>query len=211
MVSDETLIDALEAVLDVDDQPVANGELVAASLPIEGEAARQRLLRIAADGDVSTAKIGGARVFWTVDALRESAGPEPPEARLITDSGESAAMEAGGAGSPDGDPHPSGAESGSSFDADRLRRWLDGRPPQKRHGKDAIVDVVARLVEAGGDSVETSELRSVVYEGREDKWGGERPAWNSVNRYLADVPGVDGDGAGEWWIDVDVADRELPD
>lgn len=84
MVSDETLLEALRAVIDIDESPVATPDDVAASLPVGGETVRQRLLRIAADDDeIRTRKAGTARLFWIPSTLHESAAPPAPAERII--------------------------------------------------------------------------------------------------------------------------------
>jgi len=82
MVSDETLLKTVQGFTDVDDSPVASPTDVAESLPINREAVRQRLLKMAADGDVQTRKVGRSRVFWVPEGL----APEhpAPEDRIIT-------------------------------------------------------------------------------------------------------------------------------
>lgn len=83
MVSDATLRKVIREIIDVDDTPVASATDVADSLPIEREAVRQRLVKMAADGDIETRKVGRSRVFWIPGALTRDR-PEPEE-RIITD------------------------------------------------------------------------------------------------------------------------------
>lgn len=178
MVSDETLIEALEAVVDIEEQPVANGELVAASLPIEGEAARQRLLRIAADGEISTAKVGGARVFWSVDALRESAAPEPAKARMITDTDDSPSLKVRVGESPDVDPHPSDGESGSPFD-DHLELvdvpgWDDDVVADRR----AALELTLQLLDERGP-MRRREILDEVYPEHTGDYGSRESLWTN--------------------------------
>lgn len=75
MVSDTTILDALAEFIGVENSPVATPGDVAGRLDVGREAVRQRLLRLAADGEVRTRKLGRSRVFWIPAALGAPAAP----------------------------------------------------------------------------------------------------------------------------------------
>ncbi len=73
MVSDSALLEAVREFIGPESSPVATPGDVAASLPVERETVRQRLLRLAADDEIRTRKVGRSRVFWIPSALGASA------------------------------------------------------------------------------------------------------------------------------------------
>lgn len=77
-----------------------------------------------------------------------------------------------------------------------VRRFLSNRPPKTTHGRDALVDAFQLLRERR--TVKTGELKSALFEAYSDHYASEKAMWESVSRYLDDVPGVEKGGYGEW-------------
>lgn len=194
-VTDDELLSALASVTDPSASPVATPEDVAAEVQIQRDGVRKRLNPLAESGPVKMRKVGRQTVYWLPpEDDRQTRLPEHD------DSDEEQPRTVEGA---DGETVPV-----DQLVAD-LWTWLEGRPPQKSHGRAALADVFRALLEAGGEPVETADLKAVVYAGdRREKWSNERAAWQSVSRYLGDVPGVEGAG-GEWWVDHEEAGRSL--
>lgn len=79
---------------------------------------------------------------------------------------------------------------------DALREFLDDRPPRSSHGRDIVVDALKELRQNG--PMKTADLQEAVYEGYEEHYGDPRNLWNSIGRYLDDIPGFTKPGYGEW-------------
>jgi len=77
-----------------------------------------------------------------------------------------------------------------------VREWLEGRPPKTSHGREAVLTVFSLLRERG--TMKTGELKAELWEDYSDDYSSERAMWESVSRYLEDVPGVEKGGYGEW-------------
>jgi hypothetical protein len=109
-------------------------------------------------------------------------------------------------GAPDTAAEPQGADTDDDLLED-LRAYLDteGRNPKTAHGRGAVVDVVAYLREHG--TAKTADLKAAVYPNYESEWGGQRGMWESISRYLDDVPGVEKAGYGEYKYTSDDAVR----
>lgn len=90
-------------------------------------------------------------------------------------------------------------ESGGELPADiesALREFLEDRAPRSSHGKEIVVDVLKELRQNG--PMRTADLQEAVYEGYEEHYEGPRNLWNSIGRYLDDIPGFTKPGYGEW-------------
>lgn len=73
--------------------------------------------------------------------------------------------------------------------------------PQKEHVRRAVVAVVQHLATEG--ACKTATLKDVVMEVAGDHYAERRNAWNSINRYVADVPGVHKPDYGMWAYEPD--------
>lgn len=71
--------------------------------------------------------------------------------------------------------------------------------PQKAHVREAVVAVVRHLALSG--ATETAELKEIVMDVAGDHYAGKRNAWNSVDRYVEQVPGVHKPDYGVWGYD----------
>jgi len=201
-VSDDELLSALASVTDPTDQPVAAAGDVAAEVSIKRDAVLKRLDTLAGSGPVESMKRGRSRLFWLppdderqtrLDELEEEAEEEQPEEY-------------------DG-PGVVESEDGETVAVDQLVAdlwtWLEDRPPQKSHARQAVANVFRRLLEEGGRPIQTAELKEVVYQAAGEQYKNERAAWESVRRYLSDLPGVESTGGGEWSVDLDAAKAEV--
>jgi hypothetical protein len=172
----------------------------------------RELLRVLERTDEAESKKVGANAtaWWSTERVKPPVvePQEHPDQAPVNDLEPDAAhdLEEPDSESVDGDAAPDGAVEQLVAD---LWLWLEDRPPTKSHGRQATADVFRALLEADGRPVESSELKEVVYRGREEKWSTERAAWESVRRYLGDLPGVESSGGGEWSVDRDQAGREL--
>jgi hypothetical protein len=83
---------------------------------------------------------------------------------------------------------------------------LAGRPPTTDHGKRAVVHIFSLLLEDG--PMQTSELREAVYPAVEAEFASAESMWQSVQRYLDDLPGINHIGYGEWDADPSAVTQE---
>lgn len=90
-----------------------------------------------------------------------------------------------------------------------LREFVEDRPPHKAHAKRAAVETVLVLREHG--TLSTGDLQDAVYEEVAEEYTDARTMWNSLSRYVEDIPGVEKAGYGEWGYAGDDALRELLD
>jgi hypothetical protein len=89
--------------------------------------------------------------------------------------------------------------------AERVRAHLEDQPPRKAHGKDAVVDVFRELRRDG--PLRTGEIQDRVHPAYSDHYADGRTMWQSISRYLEDVPGVEKGDYGEWAYTGDDAVR----
>ncbi|MFB6068623.1 MAG: hypothetical protein ABEJ90_01690 [Halobacterium sp.] len=104
----------------------------------------------------------------------------------------------------DANPSAEAAEGGGEAPDDvaaRVREHIGDGPPRKAHAREAVVRAVAYLAEAGGP-VETSELKELLWEEFGEHYSTKRTMWNSVDRYLEEMPGVTKPGYGTWGFDA---------
>lgn len=80
-----------------------------------------------------------------------------------------------------------------------FERQLEGEPPTTDHGETAVIRIFTLLLEDG--PMQTSELREAVYPIVEEEFASAESMWQSVRRYLDDLPGIDHVGYGEWDAD----------
>jgi len=98
-------------------------------------------------------------------------------------------------------------QSGNALD-NRVRAFLNGRNPQTPHGKEALVEAF-RLLRQNG-VMKTGELKSELSDSYEEHYSSTRAMWESISRYLEDIPGLQKGGYGEWeYAGDDVAREEF--
>jgi DNA-binding Lrp family transcriptional regulator len=192
--------------------PVLSTAEVADALPIQRRGTLNRLRRLQEDGRLNSKQIGGRNTVWWLTDRTASTAPsgsppptddDPPRSREGDVTGdESEKSEAEEVATPE---RSDAEESDDALAAD-VRAFLSGRPPKTSHGQDAVVDVFQLLREWG--TMKTGELKSALYEDYADHYGSERGMWESVSRYLEDVPGVEKGGYGEWTYAGDDVTRE---
>lgn len=181
--------------------PVLSTAEVADALPIQRRGTLNRLRRLQEDGELDSKRIGGRNTVWWLAARPTSgAGGEPPPA--TDDTSHSDETHVAGEESEDGGreaattPTTPDAEETDDTLAEDVRAFLSGRPPQASHGQDAVVDVFQLLRERG--TMKTGELKAALYPDYTDHYGSERSMWESISRYLEDVPGVEKPEYGKW-------------
>jgi len=179
----------LDAVLDTFDHvdgPVILSADVADRLGCSRETARRKLETLYDRGDLDRRKVSRRVIYW-----RDEQGENAATTAVSDDTAEPT-------------PAPRNAESGrtraESEDvlAEQVREYLETNdvPPKTEHGRGAVIDVFRHLREHGASK--TGEIQDAVYPEYADKWGSARTMWNAIDRYLADVPGVEKGGYGEW-------------
>jgi hypothetical protein len=90
----------------------------------------------------------------------------------------------------------------------RVTDWIDEHPPRKQHGKRALLAVWSALRER--EVAATAELKAAGMDAAGDAYESEKSLWESLGRYLEDVPGVEKGGYGEWeYAGDDIAREEL--
>lgn len=106
-------------------------------------------------------------------------------------------------------PHPSGqtagavgVDPGETSDGERhelieaFRAYLETRPPKKPHAKDATVRALELLRKNG--TMATGELKDALYDEYGERYGSKKAMYESIARYLGDLPGFADGGYGEW-------------
>lgn len=91
------------------------------------------------------------------------------------------------------------SEDESSGIISAFEAQLEGQPPTTDHGETAAVRIFSLLLEDG--PMRTSELREAVYPVVEEEYEDAESMWQSVQRYLDDLAGVEHVGHGEWDAD----------
>ncbi|SNR69100.1 hypothetical protein [Halorubrum vacuolatum] len=165
--------------------------------------ARKRIEKLAEDADllarhdpdlfdelveaVEAARRDGERTSTPVDRVEEETAVVTPEPEYPRERADTAAV------------------GGDDLLAE-VRSYLTDRPPKTTHGREALLEVFRILREDG--TAKTSDLKTAIYSEFGEHYGSERAAWESVSRYLDDVPGVTKGGYGEWEYRGDEAARE---
>ena len=176
--------------------PAATSE-IGEELGISRQGADRRLRSLRDAGDVSSKKIGASLVWFIPrDRGRRETGEDAARADAVDDATDAPA-------DPPADTH--GAEEDAL--AEQVREYLadTDTPPKTEHGRAAIVDVFRYLREHG--AAKTGDIQDAVYPEYADEWGSERTMWNTLDRYLNRVPGVEKGGYGEWTYTGDDAVR----
>ena len=188
-------------------EPAATSE-VANEVGMTRQGVDRRLRRLRDDGRVNSKKIG-ASLVWFAPANDPSTStapppetpeptPEKPDRYEESETGaESASSEAGSPTTPDTDDGDTDSVTHRDDElVGAVRAFLADRPPRTSHGTDAVLDVFRLLRERG--TMKTGELKDALYETYADHYGSKRAMWESVSRYLDDVPGIEKGGYGEW-------------
>jgi hypothetical protein len=193
-VTDKDLLDVFR---DAED-PVLSTAEVADAVPIKRRGTLNRLRDLEDAGDLESKQIGGRNTVWWLAGLMdtESDRSETPADTPTTD----------------GDAESADTRAESDTLAEDVRDYLEREDlgPKTPHGRSAVVDVFRYLREHG--TAKTGEIQEAVYPEYADEWGTERTMWNTLDRDLGDVPGVEKPGRGKWAYtgDDDVrADLEL--
>jgi len=88
----------------------------------------------------------------------------------------------------------------------RVRSYLEGRPPATSHGTEALIDSFRLLRENG--VMKTGEMKEELSKKYGDRYSSTRAMWETMARYLEDIPGVTKGGYGEWEYAGDDVTRE---
>jgi hypothetical protein len=172
-----------------------------------------RLQDLREAGRVTAREVGNSFLWEAVDDVPESDSPTPDEPRAdespVT-SDESASVESPGATTPETPTRDHAGVTDADGDEDGLvaavREFLADRPPKTSHGTEAVLDVFELLRERG--TMKTGDLKAELYPTYSEHYGSERAMWESVSRYLEDVPGIKKGGYGEWTYAGDDDARE---
>lgn len=100
--------------------------------------------------------------------------PEPPAAEIAAESP-----------STTGDPLVAAIE-----------QFLEGRPPRNAHAEAAVLTTFQRL--RAVEEAKTGDLREFVYERHGEDYSSAHSLWQSIQRYLEDIPGIEKAGHGRW-------------
>lgn len=181
-VTDDDLLGVFRETAD----PVLSTAEVADALPIKRRGTLNRLRDLEADGTLDSKQIGGRNTVWWLS------GPV-----TVEESGEDV----------DSIDGRSRGESNGDL-ADAVREYLDANdiPPKTTHGRDAVIDVFRYLQEH--ETAKTGDIKSALASKHVDHYSNEKAMWESVRRYLEDIPGVDKPGRGEYEYAGDDAVRE---
>lgn len=87
-----------------------------------------------------------------------------------------------------------------------LERYFESNPPRSPAAQQAIITAWNRLRKVG--TARTVDLRSHVYEHHSDDYDSAQSAWQSIQRYLTDIPGIEKVGRGQWAYAGDDAVRD---
>jgi DNA-binding Lrp family transcriptional regulator len=203
--TDEDVLAAVRA-----HEPAATSE-VGDELGMTRQGADRRLRRLRDEGRVNSKKIG-ASLVWFAPRVDTNAGGR--ETTVGRESGgtvaESAPSETGAPTTPD--TTEADTDSVTARDDElvgAVRAFLADQPPRTSHGTDAVLDVFQLLRERG--TMKTGALKDALHETYADRYGSKRAMWESVSRYLDDVPGVEKGGYGEWAYAGDEATRAAVD
>lgn len=188
-------LDDVREVFDAVDGPVILSADVADTLGCSRETARRKLNELYERGDLDRRKVSRRVIYW-----------EPEEGAVgATDTARA---------DPDPTPTHTPGDTGTDTHADEsgliedVRTYLETTDtgPKTKHGRDAVIDVLEYLREHG--TAKTGALKDAVYPEYADEWGSPRSMWNTLDRDLADVPGVEDGGYGKYEYAGDAETRE---
>jgi hypothetical protein len=189
--------------------PVVFSADVADQLGCSRETGRRKLEALYERGDVDRRKVSRRVVYWRHDDANRPATEGSEASVEAAESAERVATTQSRDRTEDQPRQPTATERRSDALEERVRSYLSDRPPRTAHGTAAIIDVFRLLRERG--TMRTGELKRDLYPSYSDHYGSERTMWESVSRYVADVPGVEKGGYGEWTYAGDADVRETLD
>jgi len=210
-------LEAVRGVFDEVQGPVITSSDVADALGCTTEAARQKLRRLVDLGELGRRKTGRIVIYWRIDEKGESRRESDPagsiggspETTLDTESDELDTEETPTVdeGLPVEKVRKETAPNPDDL-AEDVRAYLEAndRPPKTEHGRDAVIDVFRYLREHG--TAKTGEIKEALAPAHADRYTGEKAMWESVRRYLEDVPGIEKSGYGEYGYAGDEAVRD---
>lgn len=213
-VTDADLLDVFRETAD----PVLSTAEVSDALPIKRRGTLNRLRALEDAGELDSKQIGGRNtVWWVIDESDESR-PESdptgsvggsPETTLDAESDELDTEETPTVdeGLPDEKVRKETARDPGAL-AEDVRSYLEANdiPPKTEHGRDAVIDVFRYLREHG--TAQTGAIKEALAPDHADRYSSEKAMWESVRRYLEDVPGVEKAGYGEYGYAGDESVRE---
>lgn len=199
--------------------PVLSTAEVSDALPIKRRGTLNRLRALEAEGALDSKQIGGRNtVWWVIDETDESR-PESvpsgsidgsPEATLDAESDDldTEGTPSVGEGISDEKVRKETAPAPDDL-AEDVRQYLEAtdRPPKTEHGRDAVIDVFRYLREHG--TAKTGEMKEALAPDHADRYTGETAMWESVRRYLEDIPGIEKAGYEEYGYAGDESVRTL--
>jgi len=99
------------------------------------------------------------------------------------------------------------ATAGDGDLVDAVREYLEAndRPPKTDHGRDVVIDALQYL--QAHETAKTGEIREALAPDHAARYSSEKAMWESVRRYLEDVPGIEKAGYGEYRYSGDDAVR----
>lgn len=87
-----------------------------------------------------------------------------------------------------------------------IEAFLAERPPQTEQGKAAVMTTFRRLREL--EEAQTGQLQDYVFERHSEGYSSARSLWQSIQRHLEDIPGIEKAGYGTWKYVGDTAARD---
>jgi hypothetical protein len=182
-VSLEDVLDVFDAV----DGPVILSADVADTLDCSRETARRKLKELHDRGDLDRRKVSRRVIYWrdTPDTVGHSQkARDTPRVDAGDTEGET----------PDTDTHAAHADESDLVEDVRAYLEEKGVGPKTRRGRDMVCDVLGYLREH--DTAKTGELKELLEPEYGEHYKNTKSLWESVSRYLKDVPGVEKGGHG---------------
>jgi DNA-binding Lrp family transcriptional regulator len=202
-VTDEEILDTLQATSD----PVLSTAEVAEALPIKRRGVLTRLRSLEEASELDSKQIGGRNtVWWYSDEAAESRRESDPVGAVggspdttldadeeTLDTQETPTVDEG---LPEEKVHKE--TTGDEDLVDVVREFLEenDRPPKNDHGRALVTDALRYLREH--DTAKTGEIREALAPAYADRYSDEKAMWESVRRYLVDIPGIEKAGDSEY-------------
>ena len=189
-------LDDVREVFNTVDGPVILSADVADGLDCSRETASRKLKELHERGDLERRKVSRRVIYWE---------PEEEDAGGATDTARDA---------PDPTPGHTPGDTGTPTHADEsgliedVRTYLEATDtgPKTEHGRDAVIDVLEHLREHG--TAKTGELKEHLEPEYSDTYANTRAMWESIRRYLEDIPGIEDAGYGTYGYAGDKETRE---
>lgn len=77
-----------------------------------------------------------------------------------------------------------------------VEQFLQGRPPQSDYAEAAVLTTFQRL--RAVEDAKTGDLQAFVFEHHGEHYDSAHSLWQSIQRYLEDIPGIEKAGYGRW-------------